>query len=100
MGRERKRLEAEDRNRRHKKLKPLKSRLEQVEKSLEQVMAKKDTAERELADPSIHQGAEKARLMKTLEIQKDLAQEESRLVIEWEELSTSIEELLAEFEKG
>ena len=100
MDRERKRQEAEDRNRRHQKLKPLKSRLEEVEKNLERVMAKKDAAERELADPSIHQAAEKARLMNTLEIQKDLAQEESRLVIEWEEFSTSIEELSSEFEKG
>jgi ATP-binding cassette subfamily F protein 3 len=100
MDRERKRQEAEDRNRRHQKLKPLKSRLGEVEKNLERVMAKKDAAERELADPSIHQAAEKARLMNTLGIQKDLAQEESRLVIEWEELSTSIEELSSEFEKG
>jgi len=92
--RERKRREAEERNDRHRRLKPLKAELEKVESALERVMEDKAASEMELADPAIHQAAEKSRLLKTLERQKQLADEENRLMNEWDRLSQTLEELL------
>jgi ATP-binding cassette subfamily F protein 3 len=89
--RERKRREAQERNERHRKLKPLKQELEKVETALERVMGDKAACEMELADPSIHQAGEKTRLLKTLERQKQLADEENRLIGEWDRLSLSID---------
>jgi len=91
--RERKRREAQERNERHRKLKPLKAELEKVEQDLERVMADKAASEMELADPAIHQAGEKGRLLKTLERQKQLADEENRLMNEWDRLSETLDEL-------
>jgi hypothetical protein len=54
-------------------------------------MEDKAACEMELADPSIHQAGEKTRLLKTLERQKQLADEENRLIGEWDRLSLSID---------
>ncbi len=89
--RERKRREAEARNERHRRLKPLKSRLAEVETRLETVLQEKNRLETELANPTIHNESEKPRLMQTLKDQQQLAGEEKSLMQEWETLTHEIE---------
>ena len=89
---ERKRNEAKERTERHNKIKPLKLRLSEVEKRLEQVMQKKSTAEKELCDSAIHQANQKDRLLRVLQQQKELGSEEILLTQEWDELTHSIEQ--------
>ncbi len=88
---ERKRKEAEARNQRHRRLKPLKSRLGEVESRLEAVLKEKTRLETKLADPEIHGESEKTRLMQTLKDQQAQAQEERALIQEWESLTEQIE---------
>ncbi len=90
---ERKRQEAEERNKRHRLLKPLKDKLQVVEKSLEEIMQTKSVVELELAEPGIYQEDQKPRLLKALNHQKELVCEENNLLGEWEELSAQVEEL-------
>ena len=90
---ERKRHEAEERNKRHRLLRPLKDKLQVVEKSLEEIMHTKSEVELELADPGIYQEDQKSRLLQTLEQQKELVSEENSLFGQWEEISSRIEEV-------
>ena len=94
--RDRKRREASERNARHRQIKPLQAELERIEKRLEQVMAEKSAAERELSDPAIHQDDQKDSLLKTLKLQKELAHEEDELMQEWDRLHTAVEQASAE----
>jgi len=93
QGRERKRREAEERNQRHRQIKPLQTKLEQVEKRLEQVMEEKGRAELQLADPEIYQESRKDGLLKTLKLQKELAREEDALLKEWDDLTAAMEQV-------
>ena len=90
---DRKRQEAEERNKRHRLLKPLKDKLQVVEKNLEEIMHTKSKVELELADPGIYQEDQKSRLLQTLDQQKKLASEENGLLGDWEEISSRIEEV-------
>ncbi len=93
--RDRKRREAEDRNARHRRLKPLRARLKQVEARLERVMEKKQTTEHELADPAVHEPEQKDRLLSLIDRQRKLAEEEDRLLWQWDDLTQSIEQVIA-----
>jgi ATP-binding cassette subfamily F protein 3 len=91
-GKERKRNEAKERNQKHRQIKPLKSRLREVEKRLEQVMAEKNKAEQELGDPALHQADQKNQLLRVLNLQKELVKEEQQLMKEWDELMHALEQ--------
>ena len=93
LEKERKRKEAEERNLRYKKLKPLETRLEEVENRLETLMVENEKLQSELVDSGIYEEAQKDRLMKTMEQQRNLNDEEQTLMKEWDELTLSIEEV-------
>jgi len=95
-GKGHKRKEAKERNERHRQIRPLKSRLRTVEKRLELVMQKKNRAELELSDPTIHQVNQKDRLLGVLRLQKELGREEGQLIQEWDDLTRTIEQSEAE----
>ena len=90
---ERKRQEAEARNERYRKLKPLQDQLKKVEQRLEIVMAEKQAVEAKLADSSLYDESRKPELLDTLARQKELAAEENELTAEWEDISGHIEKL-------
>jgi ATP-binding cassette subfamily F protein 3 len=90
--RDRKRREAEERNERHRILKPLKSRLEQNEHKLEEVLKEKTQVELTLADPTIYEASRKKELIGLIEQQKDLSVEEKNLMEEWNHLTIQIEQ--------
>ena len=89
----RKRKEAEERNLRYKSLKPLEARLEEVENHLEILIAENEKLQSELADSGIYEADQKGRLIKTMEQQRNLNDEEQTLMKEWDELTLSIEEV-------
>ena len=88
----RKRKEAEARNQRYRRLKPLQDRLKKVEQKMKSVMQEKQTVETQLADSSLYADNRKSDRVATLERQKELAQEESALMAEWNQLSEQIED--------
>jgi ATP-binding cassette subfamily F protein 3 len=90
---ERKRQEAEERNQRYKQLKPLEKRLAEVESRLEILMAENEQLQSELADSNIYEAEQKDRLMKTMEQQRNVKEEERGLMEEWDELNLSIEKI-------
>ncbi|MBC8282475.1 MAG: ABC-F family ATP-binding cassette domain-containing protein [Nitrospinae bacterium] len=93
LEKERKRKEAEERNLRYKKLKPLEKRLAEVESRLEVLMMENEQLESKLAEPDIYESDQKDRLMKTMEQQRSLKEEEQALMKEWDELTISIEQI-------
>jgi ATP-binding cassette subfamily F protein 3 len=90
---ERKRQEAEERNLRYKKLKPLEKRLVEVESRLEILMAENELLLSELADSNIYEADQKDCLMKTMEQQRNVKDEERGLMEEWDDLNLSIEQI-------
>ena len=90
---EKKRQEAEERNLRYKQLKPLEKRLAVVESRLEILMAENEQLQSELADSNIYEADQKDRLMKIMEQQRNVKDEERGLMEEWDELSLSIEKI-------
>ena len=93
MEKERKRKEAEERNLRYKQLKPLEVRLAKVEDRLEVLMEESEQMQSDLADSGIYETEQKDRLMKTMEQQRNLKEEEQNLMNEWDELTRSIEKI-------
>ncbi|MEK9629979.1 MAG: ABC-F family ATP-binding cassette domain-containing protein [Nitrospinota bacterium] len=93
LDKDRKRKEAEERNLRYKKLKPLETRLVEVENRLEVLMEENQKIQSELADAGIYEADQKDRLMKTMEQQRNLKEEEQSLMEEWDELTASIEQV-------
>ena len=89
---EQKRREAEARNKKHRQLKPLASRLKKVEARLEQVMQDKQKIEEKLADSALYEEQQKADLRDALARQKNLVYEENTLLTEWDSLSTEIQQ--------
>jgi ATP-binding cassette subfamily F protein 3 len=87
----RKREEAEARNLRYRKLKPLQEKLKEIEKKLEGIIQEKQAVETILADSELYQDDKKSELAKVLEQQKDLAWKEGKLTKEWDLLSEQIE---------
>jgi ATP-binding cassette, subfamily F, member 3 len=90
---ERKRQEAEERNLRYKQLKPLEKRLAEVESRLEILMGENEQLQSELADSNIYEADQKDRLMKTMEQQRSIKEEERGLMEEWDDLTRSIEQV-------
>ena len=90
---ERKRQEAEERNLRYKQLKPLEKRLVEVESRLEILMAENELLQKELADSNIYEADQKDCLMKTMEQQRNVKDEERGLMEEWDDLTLSIEQI-------
>ena len=90
---ERKRQEAEERNLRYKQLKPLEKRLVEVESRLEILMAENEQLQSELADSNIYEADQKDCLMKTMEQQRNVKDEERGLMEEWDDLTLSIEQI-------
>jgi len=93
---DRKRREAEKRNRRHQLLKPLKLRMQKIENKLEEVLAEKGAVESKLADPKIYDSKNRKQLMKALGLQTELTNKENALTKEWDKLSIQIEQAGAE----
>ncbi len=93
LEKERKRKEAEERNLRYKQLKPLEVRLGKVENRLEVLMSENQQLQSALADSGIYEADQKNRLMKTMEQQRIIKEEEQNLMKEWDELTQSIEEV-------
>lgn len=93
---ERKRARAKERNEKRRQIKPQKSRLNEVEKRMEQVMTEKSLAEQELSDPAIHQKNRKDRRLQLFRRQKQLGKEEEQLMLEWDELTRTIDQLETE----
>ena len=93
IDKERKRKEADDRNQRYKQLKPLQSRLEKVESRLEILMAENEELQSKLAASDIYEADQKDRLMKTMEQQRKVKEEEQCLIEKWDELTLSIEQI-------
>ncbi|PIQ95622.1 MAG: ABC transporter ATP-binding protein [Nitrospinae bacterium CG11_big_fil_rev_8_21_14_0_20_56_8] len=93
LDRERKRREAEERNERYRKIKPLQDRLRRTEERLERVMADKAQVELALADPILYQEDHKTRLHETLIRQTGLVKEETNLIHEWDQLTATLEKL-------
>ena len=93
MEKERKREEAEKRNLRYKQLKPLETRLLEVENRLEVLMEESQQLQSDLVDSGIYETEQKNRLMKTMEQQRNLKEEEQNLMNEWDELTRSIEKI-------
>jgi ATP-binding cassette subfamily F protein 3 len=87
----RKRIEAENRNSKHQKLKPLRSNLKKIEAQLEKVLSEKTILERKLANSDIYESKNKAQLLETLNKQMALTNEENVLTKEWDKLSSQIE---------
>ena len=90
---ERKRQEAEERNLRYKQLKPLEKRLVEVESRLEILMAENELLQSELADSNIYEADQKDCLMKTMEQQRNVKDQERGLMEEWDDLTLSIEQI-------
>ena len=93
LEKERKRKEAQERNLRYEKLKPLEVRLIEVESRLEILMGENEKLQLDLANSGIYELEQKDRLMKTMERQRDLKEEEQDLMKEWDGLTLSIEEI-------
>ena len=90
---ERKRQEAEERNLLYKQLKPLEQRLVEVESRLEILMAENELLQSALADSNIYEADQKDCLMKTMEQQRNVKDEERGLMEEWDDLTLSIEQI-------
>ena len=88
---ERKRLEAENRNKKHQALKPLRSNLKKIETRLERALTEKTTIEKKLANSAIYESKNKAQLLETLNRQTELANEEKVLTEEWNKFSSQID---------
>ena len=88
---ERKRLEAENRNKKHQALKPLRSHLKKIETRLERALTEKTTIEKKLANSAIYESKNKAQLLETLNRQTELANEEKVLTEEWDKFSSQID---------
>ena len=96
LNKERKKKEAEERNQRYKNLKPLQTRLAEVESRLEVLMQTNEALQTRLADANIYEADQKSRLMETLDQQNTLNAEEKILMEEWDELTVAVEQ----FEKS
>ena len=88
---ERKRLEAEERQRRYRKTKPVRDRIAKVEKQVEGLEAEKAHVEQLMADPDFYRDGERAKntAARYKEIERLLADAYFR----WNELTKELEKL-------
>lgn len=88
-----KRLEAEQRQRLSVKRRPLEQRLRVLEKQMDKLGADKTTVENRLADASLYDESNKAKLKESLLRQGQIERELSQLEEEWLELQEALEAL-------
>lgn len=93
---ESRREQAEKRNRAYAKTKPLRQRIERIEKSLANLGEQKVGVESELADADIYLGENKARLKELLLTQSDVGRQIMQLEEEWLEVQDELETREAE----
>lgn len=86
-----KRIEAEERNKRYRELKPLKERLVKLEQDMESAIQRKEEIYELFADPAVYQDGDKAKQL-NFEI-KDIEKTIDSLMLKWEELTIKAEEL-------
>lgn len=87
---EQKRLEAELRNKLHRKTKPLRKKIEKYEQEIERLEAEKEELEEVLADPEIYQKKEGAELsVKYQKIEKEL----DDIMDQWAEVTEELEKI-------
>ena len=65
----------------------------EVESRLEILMAENEKLQSELADSNIYEANQKDRLIKTMEQQRNVKEEERSSMGEWDELNLSIEQI-------
>ena len=88
---DRKRREAQERNARYRKIKPLEEKLRKIESRLEAVLKEKTKIEEQLADSELYQDERKEQLGIALENQKKAVREETQLMNEWDQVSAELE---------
>lgn len=88
--RSQKRLEAEERNRKYRLLKPLRAKLKNLENRLEQTMKTKSELDQTLADPEIYSDSQKGNLMTALARHEELESQENDILNQMERLSEEI----------
>jgi len=93
--RERKREEAQARQERYKRIKPLKNKLDRMEKEIAELEAKKGDIESALADEATYRDEEKARDLTWR--YKEIGDTLARAYKEWESLQTDIDTLEREY---
>ena len=91
--RNKKHLEAEERNRRYRETKPLKEKLEVLEKRLESVMTEKESLDKILATEKIYLDDNKKQLLESLGRRKELIKEENKLLDEIENWTDQLESI-------
>jgi ATP-binding cassette subfamily F protein 3 len=91
--REQRRLEAETRNRRLARRRPLEVRLKELERELEQVQVERELLEKRLAAPDIYDSSRKEELKVLVSEQTALAKRLDILEVQWLELSTELDAL-------
>jgi len=96
-GRDRKREEAENRQARYKRLKPLKNKIERLEKEIEALEENKSGIERALADEATYRDEEKARDLTWR--YKEAGETLARAYEEWEKLQIEMDAIDKEFGK-
>ena len=89
--RNKKHLEAEVRNRRYRETKPLKEKLEVLEKKLESMMIEKESLDKKLATEKMYLDDNKNELLESLDRHKELIKEENELFHEIENLTDQLE---------
>lgn len=87
----RKRAEAEARNRRHKKLGPLREKVTAVEAQVDELSLKLDELSQLLADPEVYRDTD--RFTKLSREHADLTRRLERHTLQWEKLALELEEL-------
>jgi ATP-binding cassette subfamily F protein 3 len=88
---ERKRFEAEERQRRYKKTKPVRERIAKVEKQVEGLEAEKVRVERAMADPNFYRDGERAK--STAARYKEIEGLLADAYFRWNELTKELEKL-------
>jgi ATP-binding cassette subfamily F protein 3 len=88
---ERKRIEAEQRQQLSKKLQPLRKKLESVEKTIEQLESRKQEIEMMMADPSLYKDGDEAK--KTSHEFKELQAKLKSSYFDWGKLTEEIEKM-------
>ncbi|MFQ5674107.1 MAG: ABC-F family ATP-binding cassette domain-containing protein [Nitrospinales bacterium] len=88
-----KRREAEERNRRHRLAQPLRSKLKEIETTLEQIIKKKDELDQILIDEEIYREEHKDKLSETLDRRHELDQRENDLLTQMQHLTDELEKV-------
>lgn len=94
---ERKRLEAEWRQKRYRVTKPLQEKIDKIERAIEAKEQQKAGIENEMAHPEFYKDGEKVKLVTAR--YKSLEEEIRDVYFKWNELTRELERLNVEFEK-